>query len=254
MAEENQENSILYVDLYDNNLTEKKGDCSGKVAITGSLRNADFARRIVNKRSEYRFETIVNILDMSDNEKVQALAEGKGYVDGVGQFLPNVVGAFEGEKSPFNPDIHKLNVAFSMGKALRKALAAVKIVTRTASGGIVINDVYDPVTKETNGLITSASNLIINGINIKVAGDNPANGVFLTKTGGTPKPVRLITHNNPSQLTVLLDALEEGEYSLSVTTQFAAGSKTLKEPRTYTLPALLTVKAGGSDSESPDEI
>ncbi|WP_455633652.1 DUF4469 domain-containing protein [Parabacteroides sp.] len=48
--------------------------------------------------------------------------------------------------------------------------------------------------------------------------------------------------------------MEEGEYSLSVTTQFAAGSKTLKEPRTYTLPALLTVKAGGSDSESPDEI
>lgn len=249
-----EEKNILYVDLYENTLTEKKGDCVGKVASTGSLRNPDLASRISLKRTEYRPETIVNILDLADQEKVIGLSEGKNIINGVGLLSPTVIGSFEGEKSAFNPEKHKLSVAFSMGKALRKALEALQVNTRTASGGIVINDVYDPVTLETNGAITSASNLIINGVNIKVAGDNPANGVFLTKTGGSPKSVRLITHNNPSQLTVLLPTLEEGEYTLSVTTQFTSGNRLLKEPRTYTLPALLTVKAEGSDSESPGEI
>ena len=249
-----EEKSILYVGLYENTLTERKGDCVGKVASTGSLRNLDLAFRISPKRTEYRPETIVNILDLADQEKVTGLAEGKNIIDGVGLLSPTVVGAFEGEKSAFNPEKHKLSIAFSMGKALRKALESLQVNTRTASGGIVVNDVYDPVTKETNGAITSASNLIVNGVNIKIAGDNAANGVFLTKTGGSPKPVKLITHNNPSQLTVLLPVLEEGEYTLSVTTQFTSGNRLLKEPRSYTLPALLTVKAGGSDSESPGEI
>ena len=72
-----EETNILYVDLYDNVLTEKKGDYMGKVAITGSLRNADIARRIVEKRTEYRPETIQNILDLADEEKIIALTEGK---------------------------------------------------------------------------------------------------------------------------------------------------------------------------------
>ena len=40
--------------------------------------------------------------------------------------------------------------------------------------------------------------------------------------------------------TVLLPTLEEGEYTLSVTTQFSQ-SHTLKEPRTYVYPVTLTV-------------
>lgn len=37
------EKTILTVDLYDNVLTEKAGDYSGKVSITGTVRNADIA-------------------------------------------------------------------------------------------------------------------------------------------------------------------------------------------------------------------
>ncbi|WP_293667685.1 DNA-binding domain-containing protein [uncultured Parabacteroides sp.] len=253
-----EEQKILYVDLYDNALTEKKGDYVGKVAITGSIRNPEIANRIVTKRSEYRLETIVNILDLADQEKVIALAEGKSVVDGVGQLLPNTIGSFDGEKAPFDKTKHKLSVAFTMGKALRDALSKITVATRTASTGITVNTVLDSMTGEVNGLITPLSNVVISGVNVRVAGDDPSNGVFFTKTGGTAQPVRLITHNNPSQLTVLLPELEDGEYTLSITTQYGSSNKLVKEPRTCTFPVLLYVgkkpEGGGGEEERPGEL
>ena len=104
--------------------------------------------------------------------------------------------------------------------------------TRAAAGGLTINSVYDPLLDETNGRITSGSNLVINGVNIKIAGENPSNGVFFTKVGSSEQQkVRLIVHNNPSQLTVLLPTLAPGDYQLTITTQFSTSTKSLKELR-----------------------
>lgn len=88
------EQIILNTDLYDNLLTERKGDYTAKPHITGTLYNTDIAARIVAARTEYQHGTILNILDMADSHKVQAIAEGKSVVDGVGQYLVNVQGAF----------------------------------------------------------------------------------------------------------------------------------------------------------------
>ena len=71
------EKTILTVDLYDNVLTEKQGDYSGKIRITGTVRNADIANGIVKERTEYRPETIENILNLADKKKREALASGK---------------------------------------------------------------------------------------------------------------------------------------------------------------------------------
>ena len=56
-----EEKTILTVDLYDNVLTEKTGDFTGKIRITGTTRTSDISNRIVKKRTEYRPETITNI-------------------------------------------------------------------------------------------------------------------------------------------------------------------------------------------------
>ena len=74
------EKTILTVDLYDNVLTEKANDFAGKVSITGTIHNSDIAERIVKARTEYRLETIQNILGMADDIKVEAIAQGKSMV------------------------------------------------------------------------------------------------------------------------------------------------------------------------------
>ena len=42
-----EEKTILTVDLYDNVLTEKTGDFTGKIRITGTTRTSDISNRIV---------------------------------------------------------------------------------------------------------------------------------------------------------------------------------------------------------------
>ncbi len=97
------EKITLNVDLYDNIMTEQKGDYTGRARITGSLHNKEIAARIIKERTEYRQETIENILDLADQKKVEAIAEGKSVVDGVGQYIVTVRGSFLGENASLTP-------------------------------------------------------------------------------------------------------------------------------------------------------
>ena len=97
-----EEKTILTVDLYDNVLTEKTGDFTGKIRITGTTRTSDISNRIVKKRTEYRPETITNILDLSYDEMIEALAQGRCVVNKFGQWLLSINGSFDGK----NPQRH----------------------------------------------------------------------------------------------------------------------------------------------------
>ena len=244
-----EEQHILYVDLYDNPLTPKAGDYSGRVASTGSVQNTSIGTRIAAKRTEYRPETIANILDLSDQEKIEALAAGQTVNSKLGTLVLQVEGSFDGEQAPFDKTKHRLTVSFSMSKQLREALDRLQISTRSASSGLIINNVKDAESQELNGLITSGGSLIISGVNIKVAGDDEQNGVFLIPSEGEPIRARALVHNNPSQVTVLLPSLEDGEYTLSITTQYASGNRLLKSPRTATLNVPLYVGTKPDDEE-----
>ena len=251
------EQIILNTDLYDNLLTERKGDYTAKPRITGTLYNTDIAARIVAARTEYQHGTILNILDMADSHKVQAIAEGKSVVDGVGQYLVNVQGAFEGEKAQFEPGKHALGITYTMGKLLRETLKLVKVVVNgVATVGPVINTVTDSTSKAINGQLSSGGALVLGGVNLKIQGDDPSIGVYLTPTteGAAPMKAPVVIANSPSQVIVQMPTLADGQYTVSLTTQYS-GSRNVKEPRTYTFPIILIVgEGGGGDSESPDEI
>ena len=250
------EQIILNTDLYDNLLTERKGDYTAKPRITGTLYNTDIAARIVAARTEYQHGTILNILDMADSHKVQAIAEGKSVVDGVGQYLVNVQGAFEGEKAQFEPGKHALGITYTMGKLLRETLKLVKVVVNGVAVGPVINTVTDSTSKAINGQLSSGGALVLGGVNLKIQGDDPSIGVYLTPTteGAAPMKAPVVIANSPSQVIVQMPTLADGQYTVSLTTQYS-GSRNVKEPRTYTFPIILIVgEGGGGDSESPDEI
>lgn len=245
------EKIILTADLYDNAITERKGDYTAKVRITGTVRNLQVAERILARGSEFRLETVAHILNMGDQEKAAAIAEGKSVVDGVGQYMPTLTGPFEGENASFDSKKNKLSVSYVPGKVLRDTLKNVAVETRPAVTGPIVNLIIDSTTGEINTQLTSASAAVINGSNIKVAGDDASIGVFFTKTGGTAQKSPLLIHNNPSELTAMLPALEDGEYTLSIVTQYGSSNKLVKEPRTYTFPVLLYVgeKPGGDDDD-----
>lgn len=245
---------ILNADLYPNPITDRTDDYTAKPRITGTVRNQQIAERILQRGSEFRLETIEHILNMADQEKVAAIAEGNSVIDGVGQYLLNIVGSFIGEKAAFNSQEHKLSVSYTIGKLLREALKEVSIVTHVASTGPFINNVTDSSTGDVNGLLTSASAVIISGSNIRIAGEDPTVGVFFTKTGSdSPLKSPLVIHNKPSELTLMLPAMEDGEYTLSITTQYSSGNRLVKSPRTYVFPTMLYVGEKPSTGDEGDD-
>lgn len=245
------EKTILTVDLYDNVLTEKAGDYSGKVSITGTVRNLDIAKRIVKERTEYRLETIVNILDLADQKKIEAISEGKSLIDGVGQYLLNIIGSFE-EAAVFNAEKHKFGITFTPGKALLTALKQLVPNFRMAKTGPVINSITDSTTESISQQLTPNAPAIISGSGLLLKGDHPSVGIYFTPDGEgkTPVKVGLIVSNTTSQVIIQIPALPDGQYLLSITTQAGAGYSLVKEPRTYQYPILLTV---GNVSDDDDD-
>lgn len=250
------EKTILTVDLYDNILTEKANDYTGKVNITGTVRNPQIAERIVKARTEYRLETIINILDLSDQIKVDAIAEGKSVIDGVGQWLLNISGLIDGEQPRFDTSKHKFGVTFTPGSKLLAMLKNLSANFRMAKTGPVINTFTDSTTKLVNQALTPNAPAVINGASLIIKGDDPSVGVYFTPDGEgkTPVKVNLIVSNTISQIIIQIPDLPDGQYMLSVTTQAGASYSLVKEPRTYQFPILLTVgsQQGGGGDDRPE--
>lgn len=244
----------ISAELYDNPLTEKEGDFTARPTVNTSMHNKELGEEIVKKRTEYRLETIINILDLGDQEKAIAIAQGISVIDGVGQYLVNIRGAFDSATDKFDPKRHSLGVSYNPGKILRKLLADTGVnVTKVATTGPVIGKVYDPMSDTTNDQLTPSQPIKIMGSNLKVLGDPAIAGVFFIKDADkTSTRSPLIVTNIPSELTVMVPPLAEGLYSVQVVTSYANGSKQTKEPRAANFPILLTVGEGGNDR--PEEI
>lgn len=250
--------TILTVDLYDNVLTEKPGDYTGKVRITGTVRNSDIAADIVKERTEYRPETIENILLLADQKKREALASGKSLVDGVGQYLLNINGPFSGKKSDYKSADNKIGVTYTPGAELLKLLDNIYVNADIASVGPMIEGIVDSTTKSASNLLTSGGPAVISGTTLLLKGDSPEVGVYFSpEDGGEPVKVSVVVANTKSQIIISIPQLPDGQYYLSVTTQAGGGYSIVKEPRTYRLPILLTVgesSGGGGEEERPGEL
>ena len=247
------EKTILAVDLYDNVLTETPGDYTGKFRITGTTRNANIADRIVEKRTEYRRETIINILDLADQEKVKAVAAGKSLIDGFGQYLLNISGSFDGKKEAYSSPNNPIGVTFTPGKSLLDSLKNIQFDAAIAQVGPFINSITDSTTGKVNNILTPGAPAVIAGSILLLKGEDPSVGVYFTPDGGSEaQKVGLVVTNTKSQIIISIPQLVAGQYTLSVTTQAGGSYTVVKAPRTYVFPILLTVGDETNPDENPD--
>jgi len=111
--------------------------------------------------------------------------------------------------------------------------------------GTIVNSVTDIASGEVNTRLTPGGAVNLTGSKIKIAGDNPANGISLTNQANnvvTVIAVNSIAVNDPSKITFIVPAdLAPGDYKLSITTQFSTPSQGLKDPRSYMFDYILTV-------------
>ena len=146
------EDIILNADLYDNTLTGDPNDYVARPRNTGTVYNADIASRMASKYPGYEAGSLTQTLDLADQEKMLAVAEGKNQVDKTGSRQLTIAGPFKGADAQFDSSLNSMGVMYTMSDQFRELLKTrVKVrVHGIAQTGPIVNYVIDAVTGESD--------------------------------------------------------------------------------------------------------
>jgi hypothetical protein len=197
-------------------------------------RNTDIARQIVKERTEYQYETILNILNQSDHIKREMLLTGNSLLTGVCHITPRITGNWTGANAKFDPEANKITLDMTPSAEMRLALKDVGVdVIGVKDSGAFIGMVVDTATGVMNSTITAEDDIRIDGEKIKVVPEDETGvGVFLVDADGLATPFkRRLTQNDPKRIIARVPALPAGQYTLRIVTRFSNGTVLLKEQR-----------------------
>jgi hypothetical protein len=238
-------NSVI-VELYDLTITERKDDRFGRVVTTKSLNEDDLINIAVSQRTELNPNTLRSSIQILKEIAKQQVSNGASVSFGLGYYSLAVNGVFLGDDAKWDNSKHGLTIRVTPTADLRAAVNSATVDVRgMAEIGTVINSVTDVASGEVNTRLTPGGAVNLSGSKIKIAGDNPANGISITNQTTneiTAIAVNAIAINDPSKITFVVPAsLVKGDYKLSISTQYSNSGVGLKEPRTYTFDYILNV-------------
>ena len=240
--------SVWEVYLRPNTLTKDNDrDCIADVyQHAETQRNKDIAEVIVKERTEFRPETIMNILAMRDKVVTQLLEEGLSVMDGVVQITPRVSGVWETEGAEYDEKIHKRTVDIVPTADLRDVLDAISVKVLGAKEETArITSITDTATGLKDGTITIGDDIIIEGDKLKVDEKDAAQGVFFKAANGTEyKTTRRLSVNKPSQIIARVPKeVPAGAVTVIVRTKYSSTAKPLKEIKEIIFGYPCTAKA-----------
>ena len=240
--------SVWEVYLRPNTLTKDNDrDCIADVyQHAETQRNADIADIIVKERTEFRPETIMNILTMRDKVVTQLLEEGLSVMDGVVQITPRVSGVWETEGAEYDEKIHKRTVDIVPTADLRSVLDAISVKVLGAKETTArITSITDTATGLKDGTITIGDDIIIEGDKLKIDEKDAAQGVFFKAANGTEyKTTRRLSVNKPSQIIARVPKeVPAGAVTVIVRTKYSSTAKPLKEIKEIIFGYPCTAKA-----------
>lgn len=221
--------------LADNTVTVD--DKEDKILVPVSNGNADQARIIAEMKAEdsgLREETIQHVFALRNRVVTRLLLSGVSINDGLCYASASFRGVIE--NSRWNPEKNSIVVNFQMGAELREAIKKTQVnIIGEKAAAMYIGGVTDAATRATDASATAGRAFTLTGSKIKVAGTDASTGITLTSESGTVTKVTqdLFVKNNPSEVIFIIPpTLENGTYTLKLTTQFSGSSTTLlKTPR-----------------------
>lgn len=239
------QNNVI-VELYQLAISEREDDRFGRVITSKSMDEDDLIKLAVSRRTDLSPTSLKSSMEILKDIAMEQIANGASVAFGLGYFNLGVNGVFFGDNAQWNADEHKLAVHVKPTAELRAAVkSAVVDVRGMASIGTFINTVFDVSSGELNSILTPGGAVNLTGTKMKIAGEDPSNGVKLIDVAtDTHIPIdpSAIAINDPSKVTFVLPLdLEPGDYRLAITTQFSSANILLKQPRTYLFDYVLSV-------------
>lgn len=233
-------------------------DPKDKIFILESTGKADINKVYDEMQAEdtgLRRETIVHAVTLYNRICARLLMNGWQLSTGLFYAVPRLTGVVDGGR--WNPDINNIYVAFTQDKVIREEIAQTTINILGEKGSVMyIVETEDRKTGLKDGTMTPGRNFFVRGANLKVIGTDASVGVSLTNTD-SKAVVKLdddmITKNNPSELTLLIPSdLADGNYLLTIRTQFGTSNHQLKEPREVSIDVHVGAGGGSGGGDRPE--
>jgi hypothetical protein len=231
--------------------TDNKKDKYPMIESAGHLTREDVIDLMREEDTGLRRETIEHVMNLENRVVTKAVLNGNSVNTGLFRAVAQPRGIIKGGQ--WDPERNSIYVSFTQDKDIREAIAETSIdILGNKQDVMFIAEGEDGATRATDGAATAGRNYILRGRMLKVTGDDPSVGITLTNTAGkvTKLPADLLTVNNPSQLIFLLPAdLADGEYTITVTTQYLHTNALLKTPRSVSTTITIgPLPEGGGES------
>lgn len=250
--------NLLKVWMADNTVTTD--DKTDKIFVLESTRGVDQSfvlDRMASKNPGLHRETMSASVNLYHEVVSELVMNGYSVNTDLFRAVPQLKGLAEG--NVWNPKKNSIYVSLTQGKKLREGTKDTTVqVLGDRQAAMYINGTQDAATRATDLSATAGRNFTLLGKNIKVVGTDASVGITLTATTDgtvTKLDTDMLVVNDPSKLILLLpSSLTDGEYTLTVTTQFAAGKTLLKSPRqaSQTIYIGEAPTGGGSEGEVED--
>ena len=237
--------------LVDNTVTaDNLTDKILQLESNGSANLDDIIKEMREEDTGLREETLRHSISLYNRIITRLILNGVSVNTGLFYAVARLTGVVEG--GVWNKETNSIYVVFNQGKELREEIAKTGVeILGEKSNVMYILETEDRKTHLKDGSATAGHNLFVRGAMLKVTGDNEAVGVSLTDSKGVVTKLEddMIATNKPSELTLLIPSeLVDGEYTLTITTQYTSGAL-LKSPRS----ASTTLWIGGKPTDGEDD-
>lgn len=244
--------------LVDNVITgDNKNDKILLLKSKGSLNLNDVISEMLKQDTGLRVETLQHSINLYNRVLTDLILTGHSVNTGLFRAVAQFTGVIEG--GVWDSEKNSIYVLFTQDKGLREAVAQTSVeILGTKPDIMYILETQDIKTGRRDGSATAGRVLKVVGNMLKVSGDAPAVGISLTDTDGeaTKLEADRIDTNNPKLLSILIpETLKDGEYTLTVTSQYSQGTKLLKEPRSVSTQIWIGGRPEtGGDDDRPGEL
>jgi len=218
--------------LSENHLTAAPNDMTAQTVNVRSFGLDAIVQRIMARNPGLGAPQVNASIEEFFAEVCSIVAEGGGINTPLFNTQPSIAGVFHGAADTFDPKRHSVRTNLTQGTQLRRATAAIKTrKVQTADPLPFILEVYDVLSDSANEAITPGGVIQIRGGRLRLATENPENGVFLVNEKNEAVKLPVIVENKPSRLIAMVPAeLPEGTYLLEVRSTLV--SSTSRESRT----------------------
>lgn len=237
--------------LAPNTLTEDPDDRILILKSAGTVNDERIYEEMRNEDTGLRKETMVHVVTLYERIVARFLMNGNNVNTGLFYAIPRFTGIIQ--EGRWNPLINDIYVDFTQNRVLREEIRNTQVeILGEKPSSVYFASAQDCSTEQTDGHLSPGRNFRLTGSYIRVDGDNENVGITLRNLSDdtvTKVEPDMFGTNNPSEVIFIAPTgLKDGEYELTLTTQYSGSTKRLlKTPRSISRTVYVGTKKDDDD-------